>query len=421
MSSGGMATVHFGRLVGPVGFSRVVAVKRLHPHFAKDPAFVSMFVDEARLVSRIKHPNVVPTLDVVSTDQELFLVMEYVHGESLSRLLTAIRTAKIKMSPHIVSAVMSGVLRGLHAAHEATHPKTGPLNIVHRDVSPQNVLVGVDGLPRVLDFGVAKALDRVQEHTRDGQLKGKLAYMAPEQFRSSAVTRSVDIFAAAIVLWEALTGRRLYYSEKQPDVVRKILESAPAPPSQIMIDPAAPPPSADVRQMLNAVDEVVLKGLAKDPAKRYATAREMAEALERAAPPAAPSELTEFVEHFAAASLAERSKQMAQLGSLGQTLVAPMAFAQIASTVEAAQADAVRSSLSSRPSIDAIPPPPRPATLSSPGLVPAPRPSSSGTSVKTARKPPDTLPKALVAFIALTIAIILGSAGLISYTLMHRR
>ena len=271
MSSGGMATVHFGRLVGPVGFSRVVAIKRLHPHFAKDRSFVSMFVDEARLVSRISHPNVIPTLDVVATDGELFLVMEYVHGESLSKLISAVRARNAKVSPHIVSAIMSGALRGLHAAHEASHPKTGPLNIIHRDISPQNVLVGADGSPRLLDFGVAKALDRLQDVTREGQLKGKLSYMAPEQFKTSQVARSVDIFAASIVLWEALTARRLFAAERQTEIVRKIIETSPAPPSGLMVDLDATIPR-DRFDMLNELDKVVLKGLEKNPQRRFATA-----------------------------------------------------------------------------------------------------------------------------------------------------
>src|SRR5262245_51026591 len=160
LASGGMATVHLGRLLGPVGFSRTVAIKRLHAQYAQDPEFVSMFLDEARLAARIRHPNVVPTLDVVATSGELFLVMEYVPGESLSRLARAARDRMERMPPRIVSAIMSGVLHGLHAAHEAKSERGEPLGIVHRDVSPQNVLVGTDGVARVLDFGVAKAAGR---------------------------------------------------------------------------------------------------------------------------------------------------------------------------------------------------------------------------------------------------------------------
>ncbi|MGH7280352.1 MAG: serine/threonine-protein kinase, partial [Polyangiaceae bacterium] len=221
IASGGMATVHFGRLLGPVGFSRTVAIKRLHPQFAKDPEFVSMFLDEARLAARIRHPNVVPTLDVVATQGELFLVIDYVQGESLSKLVRGARGRGQRVPPRIVATILSGSLHGLHAAHEARNERGEPLNIVHRDISPQNILVGTDGVARVLDFGVAKAAGRIQT-TREGQLKGKLAYMAPEQL-SGDVSRKTDVYAAAVVLWEALTGRRLFTGENEAAILGKVI------------------------------------------------------------------------------------------------------------------------------------------------------------------------------------------------------
>ncbi|HEX7603641.1 MAG TPA: serine/threonine-protein kinase, partial [Polyangiaceae bacterium] len=162
IAAGGMATVYLGRLHGAVGFGRTVAIKRLHPHLAKDPEFVSMFLDEAHLAARVQHPNVVPTLDVVTSDRELFLVLEYVRGESFSALIRAARAAGQTLPIPVVVAVVVGLLNGLHAAHEATDEQGKPLGIVHRDVSPQNVLVGADGVARVLDFGVAKAATRLQ-------------------------------------------------------------------------------------------------------------------------------------------------------------------------------------------------------------------------------------------------------------------
>src|ERR1700733_14777693 len=173
IAAGGMATVHLGRLIGPVGFSRTVAIKRLHQQYAKNPEFVAMFLDEARLAARIRHPNVVPTVDVVAMEEELFLVMEYIQGESLSRLFRAASVAAAPIPRSVAVTIMAGVLHGLHAAHEAKTEHGQPLDIVHRDVSPQNVLVGVDGVARVLDFGVAKAAHRVQT-TQDGRIKGKL-------------------------------------------------------------------------------------------------------------------------------------------------------------------------------------------------------------------------------------------------------
>src|SRR5262249_42607117 len=154
-----------------------------------------MFVDEARLAARIAHPNVVPTLDVIELEGQFSLVMEYVVGESLAELVARPREKGERIRPSIVSSIMTGVLAGLHAAHEAKSETGEPLEIVHRDVSPQNVLVGVDGVPRLLDFGIAKA--RVRSHvTRDGQIKGKLRYMAPEQLSEGAVSRRTDVYAA---------------------------------------------------------------------------------------------------------------------------------------------------------------------------------------------------------------------------------
>ena len=172
IASGGMARVHLGRLLGPAGFGRTVAIKRLHAQFAENPDFVTMFLDEARLASRVRHPNVVPTLDVVAAEGELLLVMEYVHGEPLSRLLRTLSPRRERIPLRTTCAIVSSLLHGLHAAHEAKNEAGQDLGLVHRDVSPQNVLVGLDGVVRVADFGVAKAV--VKAHTtREGELKGK--------------------------------------------------------------------------------------------------------------------------------------------------------------------------------------------------------------------------------------------------------
>jgi serine/threonine-protein kinase len=209
IASGGMAMVHLGRLRGSAGFARTVAIKRLHAQFARDPEFVSMFTDEARLASRIRHPNVVQIYDVESQDGELYLVLEYVSGVSLTTLVGPSAENAGPLPPAIAVALAVGVLDGLHAAHEARDGSGRPLQIVHRDVSPHNVIVGADGLPHLLDFGVAKALGRSYV-TRDGELKGKVPYMSPEQLRGEAVTRAADVFSASATLWEMLTGRRLF-------------------------------------------------------------------------------------------------------------------------------------------------------------------------------------------------------------------
>jgi serine/threonine-protein kinase len=293
-----MATVHYGRLLGPVGFSRTVAIKRLHAQFAKDPEFAAMFLDEARLAARIRHPNVVQTLDVVAMDGELFLVMDYVQGESLGRLIRASAAKKEYIPVDIVSSVMCGVLHGLHAAHEANTEAGDPLTIVHRDVSPQNVLVGADGVPRVLDFGVAKAAGRMQT-TREGQLKGKLAYMSPEQLRAGAVDRRTDVYAAGVVLWETLVLKHLFAGESEGAVVTKVLEETITAPSAL------------VAGLPSHLDALVLRALERDPAKRFETAREMALALEAAVPIASPTRVVEWLQGLVGELLAERAKSVA--------------------------------------------------------------------------------------------------------------
>jgi serine/threonine protein kinase len=302
IASGGMASVHFGRLLGAAGFSRTVAIKRLHPHLAEDPDFFSTMLDEARLAARIHHPNVVPTLDVVSTGSELLVVMEYVRGESLARLLRAAGASGRRVPLAIISAVVVGALQGLHAAHEATSDQGAPLGIVHRDVSPQNILVGVDGQSRVIDFGVAKAAGRLQT-TSKGLVKGKISYMAPEQLASGHLTRQSDLYAMAVVLWEALANKRLFQGEDQTTLLGRVLAGARDPPSRYTTD------------LPDGVDALVMKGLAREPADRFVSAREMAEALMRVLPPAFPLDVAAWVEDVARDALAQRGAQLAGIES----------------------------------------------------------------------------------------------------------
>jgi serine/threonine-protein kinase len=301
IASGGMAVVHYGKLLGAVGFQRPVAIKRLHPQLARDPAVRAMFIDEARLASRIRHPNVVPTLDVVADGHDLLLVMEYVHGEPLQHLMRAMRKLGLRIPLRITLAIVSALLHGLHAAHEATTEEGEPLSVVHRDVSPQNVMVGVDGVARVLDFGIARAAVRL-EHTREGIVKGKLAYMAPEQLGGATVDRRVDVYAASVVLWEMITGRRLFVKDDGGTVmVDKLLAGRIDPPSRFA--PGTP----------KLLDAIVLHGLARNPEQRFATAREMALALERLGDLARPSEIGEWVESLAAEALAARAVRLQEV------------------------------------------------------------------------------------------------------------
>jgi serine/threonine-protein kinase len=300
IASGGMASVHIGRLMGPLGFSRTVAIKVLHPHHAKDPEFVRMFLDEARLAARIRHPNVVATLDVAVHDQELFLVMEYVHGETLAHLLRRTEERGQEVPPRVAAAILIDLLEGLHAAHDAKDELGTPLAIVHRDVSPQNLMVGRDGTARVLDFGVAKAASRVQS-TRDGHVKGKFAYMAPEQVMRHHLDRRVDIFAASIVLWEALTGKRLFAADDPAAAVARIMGDVIVPPSALRAG------------LPEALDAVVLKGLARDREDRFATASEMARALESALEPVRSTAVAEWVRATAEDRMSARAERVATI------------------------------------------------------------------------------------------------------------
>jgi len=304
IASGGMATVHYGRLLGAAGFSRTVAIKHLHPHFSHDAEFVSMFLDEARLATRIQHPNVTVPLDVVVLEEteEIFLIMEYVHGDNYALLLRGARMAKTPVLPAINASIMSGALHGLHAAHEAVNEIGVPLNIVHRDISPQNIMVGLDGVSRVLDFGIAKATSRLQS-TRQGQTKGKFAYMAPEQMASGIVDRRADIFAAGIVFWEALTMKPLFHADDPAGVVAKVMRAPIARPSL-------------VNSMVSAdLDRVVMKALDRNANMRFQTARDFAMAIEEALTVATARKVGEWVAQVGGKNLARRAERVAQIES----------------------------------------------------------------------------------------------------------
>ncbi len=289
LASGGMATVYLGRLRGESGFTRTVAIKRLHAHLAANPQFVTMMIDEARLASRIRHPNVVSTVDVVRHQNEVLLVMDYVHGVSLAKIIEHVKAAGGHVPLPVIGAVVSGMLQGLHAAHEALDEFGQPLHIVHRDVSPQNVLVGADGVARVVDFGVAKAAGRLQDSSA-GQVKGKVAYMAPEQLTGVA-DRRTDIFAASVVLWELLTGRRLFASETEVETITKILSGR------------IPSPREYVPAFSELIEELVMAGLDRVPQRRFANAREMDQALHRCMPVASTFDVAEWVNAMLGPSL----------------------------------------------------------------------------------------------------------------------
>jgi ABC-type multidrug transport system ATPase subunit len=300
IAAGGMATVHLGKVVGPFGFTSTVAIKRLHASLAKDPQFVAMFLDEARLASRVRHPNVVPVLDVFVEDGDLSLVMEYVEGESLSQLCRLMQEARRAVPVSVAVAITISMLHGLHAAHEARDERGALLGIVHRDVSPQNVIVGIDGVVRLIDFGIAKAAGRCNV-SRDGQLKGKVAYMAPEQLERGIVNRRTDVYGASVLLWELFTGERLFVGETEGMVLGRVL------------DDVVPPPSSLRAEVGPVLDAITLRGLDRRQEQRFDSARAMARELEAAMRPATNAEVGDWVQSIAHVALAERREKLARL------------------------------------------------------------------------------------------------------------
>jgi eukaryotic-like serine/threonine-protein kinase len=287
MAVGGMGSIHFGVLTGAAEFSRLVAIKRLHPQLAEDPLFRVRFIEEARLNARVLHPNVVQLLDVVEAEGELWLVMEYVDGETLHCLQSEVSAAGRLLPLDVVAGVVGGVLEGLHAAHETSDAAGAPLRIVHRDVSPQNIMISRSGQVKVIDFGIAKATAPTAVSTL-GRLVGKVSYMSPEQATGAAVDQRSDVFAAGVVLWETLTGKRLFRQGKQShaSILRDVLRKP------------VPAPSAYRKEIPSALDAVVLRALARNPNDRFGSAREFAQALQAAIPVAPGSKISAYVTVF---------------------------------------------------------------------------------------------------------------------------
>lgn len=305
IASGGMASVHMALAQGALGFSRVVAVKQLHPHFASNAGVVGMLVDEARLMSRIRNIHVVPILDVIERDGEVFVIMEYVRGAPLDFLIAEHRRSGNLVPVEIAVAVIGGALRGLHAAHETADWDGRPLEVVHRDFTPQNILVGVGGVPRVIDFGVAKAMGRA-EITASGEFRGKLAYASPEALRGDAINRRTDLFAAGTIIWELLTGERLFHGETDPETFDNVVRRRIPNPREFGAGEGGNRGTAELAS-------VVMKALERDPELRPASALEMANHLESACLPARAPEVARWVEHLASERLARETVLMARI------------------------------------------------------------------------------------------------------------
>lgn len=290
LASGGMASVHLARADGSPGFEKLLALKRIHPHLAEEEGYIQMFLDEARIASRITHPNVCSVFDFGEADGEYFIAMEYLVGEPLSRVHRRVVANADQRSSPLLPARMAHIIaqacEGLHAAHELRDADGESLNVVHRDVSAENLFVTYDGTTQVVDFGIAHARQRLH-HTEAGQVKGTFPYMAPEQMTAAAVDRRVDVWALGAVLWELLTLQRLFLRDTDVNTMYAVLSSEIKPPSQLR--PEISP----------ALDEVVLKALRRSPDERWQSAREMGKALRRVLAkqeePVGPAELADWM------------------------------------------------------------------------------------------------------------------------------
>jgi serine/threonine protein kinase len=266
LAEGGMAEVFVGVMQGSEGFSRPVAIKRLPELLSLDSRYVQMFIDEAKLCARLSHPNIVAVLELCESDGEYAIIMELVDGADLGSVLRAMRKQKIALPQHMSAHICGEALRGLHYAHEARGEDGRPLEIVHRDISPSNILLSMSGAVKVTDFGIAKAVTQ-STRTATGALKGKLAYMSPEQATGKPLDRRSDVFALGIVLHELLAGKPLYDATNQNKLLNQAqrAEIAPLPSS---VDPS--------------LRSVVQKALARKPDERFETCEAFAQALARA-------------------------------------------------------------------------------------------------------------------------------------------
>jgi serine/threonine-protein kinase len=270
LASGGMATVYVGTVRGALGFRQLVAIKKPHPNLVGNAESRRELLAEAQLASMIHHANVVDVRDVEVDNDSISLVMDYIEGASLGELLVAASKGIAPLSPAVAVRIILDACAGLHAAHELHDDKGRFIGLVHRDVSPQNILVGTDGVARVTDFGIAK-IARRQANTEEGHLKGKLAYMAPEYLRGESIDRRFDVFGMGVVLWEALTGKRLFRGDHEAETLQRVLAYD------------APAVSSLVPQSTPSLDHVVAAAVAKNRDDRFQTAAALGAALETAA------------------------------------------------------------------------------------------------------------------------------------------
>ncbi len=388
LARGGMATVYVGTVRGALGFRQIVAIKRPHDHLLTDPDFKRDLLTEARLASLIHHANVVDVRDVEEDGAQLSLIMDYVEGASFGELLQHGLSGGPPVAAGVAVRVILDACAGLHAAHELTDERGRAVQLVHRDISPQNLLVGIDGVTRVADFGVAK-VDRKSGATTDGHLKGKLAYMAPEYLRGQPIDRRFDIFAMGIVLWEALAGQRLFRGEHEADTLRRVL------------DHSAPKISEVAPHLGTALDAVLETALNKPREHRFENAAAMGAALEASARAggilASHRDVAALVQASVGAKLGERRALIRQRLASEPSVLSVFGETAPATLADAGPPTAIASTLASPgPAQAGSPGPPQASTLRSADAVAAGTPMSAAHSEPTraSAAPVTTMPAA---------------------------
>ncbi len=333
LACGGMATVYAARRVAAAGFERLVVIKRLHPHLTADEEARALFRDEARFGAMLRHPNVVPVIDVIEAGDEILLVQPYVESVTLAQLLRAASRSGDRPPPAVGLRVVCDVLSGLHEAHEAKDLKGESLHLVHRDLSPQNILVAVDGSSRLIDFGVSKPAGAVDPE--EVALRGKFPYLSPEQVNGLSLDRRAGLFAAGSLLFEVLTGRRLFGGGDPADTMMKVVAAE------------LPAPSSVVDALPVALDAVVARALERDRAERFQTAVEMMDAIEAAVAPATHREVGLWVQDLLGDLLAERREHLQDAFALNEGDGAASADAAGQVTAGSAPSDSPRVPFSS--------------------------------------------------------------------------
>jgi serine/threonine-protein kinase len=292
IAEGGMASVWVARLRGSQDFEKIVAIKTILPKFAGDERFRGMFANEARIAARIDHPNVAQVFELGEDRGQLYIVMEYIDGDSLAKLNRACQKQEARIPAGIVMRVLADACAGLHEAHELRGEGGKPLGIVHRDVSPHNVLCTARGLVKLIDFGIAKTGSAEGSPAESGTLKGKIQYMAPEQALGRPVDRRADVWAVGAILYSVLAGKAPYEGDSQLAMLHLLGSGVPPQPLPPEVHPA--------------VAAVARKALTLDPAKRYATAADLRDAMERAMVMAQLTTSSSEVAAFSSRFLAER-------------------------------------------------------------------------------------------------------------------